>query len=188
MSGPKQYDFNPYNLRPDILQAIGLLIACSGQTEDIFESAVAGCLGLDIEYGLAVTTHMSMPLRVSVLKSAAEIRIDDLDALDELDDIIEVIEEAFSKRNAVAHNQLCRDPETEEVFSVKEVARISVQADLHSLSVDQIRNDALFVYEAGITLFRFLKTHGLNPNFPAEPRPRGHKSRAARKARRKQGM
>ena len=104
MTGPKEYDFDPYNLPSDLLHAIGLLIASSGQTEDIFESAVAGCLGLDVEYGLAVTTHISMPLRVSVLKSAAEIRIDDLDALDELDEIIEVIEDAFSKRNAVAHN------------------------------------------------------------------------------------
>lgn len=185
MAAFKQYDFSPYNLPPKALKAIGLLIACSTQTEDLLESAIAGCLGLDIEYGVAVTTHMPMPLRFSVLKSAAEIRIDDLDALDELDDLIDLLEEAFAKRNAIAHNQLCRDPETNEIFSVKEIARVSVKADLAPLTIDQIESDALFIYEAGMKLFQFLTRKGLKPSFPPAIRPRAHKTKAARKERRK---
>jgi hypothetical protein len=179
------YDYSPYSLSPKILKAIGLLIACSAQTEDIFEQAIAGALGLDFEYGMAVTTHMPMPLRLSVLRSAAEIRIDDLDALDELDDLLEEIEQAFGKRNAIAHHQWCSDPKTGATFTVKETARVSVQADLLPMSVDQIESDALFIYNAGLRLFQFLKTRGLQPPVPPSARPRGHKSKAARKERRK---
>ena len=184
MSAPK-YDYSPYNLPPEILRAIGLLIACSAQTEDIFKSAVAGCLGLDYEYGVAATTHMPMPLRLSVLRSAAEIRIDDLDILDELDDLIGLIEEAFSKRNAVAHHQWCSDPQAGETFTVKETARTSVQVDLLPMTVDKIESDALFIYDTGLKLFKFLNVRGLQPPIPSGRRPRAHKRKAVRKERRK---
>src|SRR5262245_39382817 len=78
MASYKEYDFDPQNLSHDLLAAIGLMTACAAQTEFCVEVGIAGCLGVDAEYGQAVTAHMAMPLRFSVLKSAAEIRIDDL--------------------------------------------------------------------------------------------------------------
>jgi len=115
MAGPNQpfeFDFNPYSLPPNLLRAIGLVSAAAGQTENIIEELIAGCLGIDSEYGSAVMLHMAMPQRFSALKAAAEIRIDDLDALDELDALLERAEKAFERRNSVVHHQWCIEPKT----------------------------------------------------------------------------
>jgi hypothetical protein len=180
----KYYDFDPRNLPQDLLVAIGLMTTSAAQTESCVDEAIAGCLGVDYVYGQAVTTHMTMPLRFSVLRSAAEIRIDDLDALDELDVLLDRIEEAFNKRNAVVHHVWCRDPETDNVVMVKETARRRVEIEAIPMSADQVRSDALFVYEAGIALLTFLKAHKLLAPFPPAPRPRWHKSKEERKKRR----
>jgi hypothetical protein len=185
MSGTfKEYDFDPRNLPQKLLAAIGLMTASAAQTENCVDTAIAGCLGIDVEYGQAVTTHMTAPLRDSVLRSAAEIRIDDLDALDELDALLDTINEAFKKRNAVVHHAWCRDPETNAVFTVKETARTRVETDLLPMSVDSVERDALFVYQAGMDLYSFLMRHSLFPPFQPADRFRGHKSKAARKKRR----
>src|SRR5258708_10037841 len=135
---------------------MGVMMTGAAQTEFCVETGIAGCVGIDAEYGQAITTHMAMPLRFSVLKSAAEIRIDDLDALDELDDLIERLEQAFGKRNDIVHHAWCRDPDTNKVFTVKESARVSVQTDLIPMSVNQLKNNPLFLYQPRMNLISFL--------------------------------
>ena len=184
MSGPVIYDFSPSNLPPDLLQAIGLTIACAAQTEDILNAAIGGCLGIDAEYNMAVTTHMSVPLKFSVLYSAAEIRIDDLDALDELDEILDAVDKALRARNTVAHNLFAVHPVTGKAHRIHHDARISVQVELTPVDITAIVGEAQTILEAGLNLGTFLQMHGLYPALPAG-RPRAHKSRAARKARRK---
>lgn len=179
------YDFGPDKLPPDFLAAIGLVTASWAQTENSVQTFIGACLGVDVEYAIAVTAHMSHPLRDDVARAVAEIRIDDLDALDELDTILNRVNEAAGKRNAVAHRSWCRHPETDEVFTVKETARGSVQVELIPMSVSAIKEDAAFIYEAGLDVVRLMIALGLEPSFPGI-RPRGHKSKAARKARRQQ--
>ena len=142
-----------------------------------------GCLGVDAEYGAAVTTHMSAPLRFSVLKSVAEIRIDDLDILDELDEQLVELETAFNKRNDLVHNQWARNPDTGDVFTVKEKARTRYEMDLIPMSIDGVKSDALFIYQTGMNFMTFLMTNGLLPPVPSG-HPRSHKSKAVRKKRR----
>src|SRR3954464_10947754 len=69
-------NFDPFNLPMKMLAAIGLITSCSSQTEHIIEEAIAGLLGVDVEYGFAVTTHMTAPHRDNVLRAVAEIRLD----------------------------------------------------------------------------------------------------------------
>jgi hypothetical protein len=156
-------DFDPRNLPQDMLAAIGLMTTSAAQTESCVKEAIAGCLGVDTKYGQAVTTHMTMPLRFSVLRSTAEIRIDDPDVLNELDALLKRIEKAFNKRNAVVHHTWCRDQDTGQVFTVKETARVRVEMDLIPMSADQVKSDALFVYQAGMDLYSFLMAHNLLP-------------------------
>ncbi len=179
------YDFNPKNLPPELLQAIGLAVASFAQTEQFIQEAIAGCLGVDAEYGKAITTHMPMPLRMSVLRSVAEIRIDDLDVLDELDHHLEQLNKAIEMRNALAHNQWSTNPSTGEIFTVKEQARSRLTTDLIPMSIDSAKIDAAFVYRTGIAFYQFLGLRNLLPEIPPVHRPRGHKSQAARKKRRK---
>jgi hypothetical protein len=183
-----EYDFNPNTLPRDLLEAIGLMTAAAAATEYTVEEAIAGCLGVDFEYGMAVTTHMAMPQRFSALLSAAEIRINDLDALDELDGLVDQLEEAFKRRNQVVHRSWCRDPMTDEVFVVKETARVRVETNLIQMTVEKVKEDAVFMYEAGMALDRFLSARKLFPPFPPEGRTRSHKSKTARAARRKRKL
>lgn len=184
----REYDFNPNTLPKELLEAIGLMTACAAQTEYVVQEAIAGCLGVDIEYGKAITTHMAMPLRFSALRSAAEIRIDDLDALDKLDELLSQLDDAFNRRNAVVHHSWCRDPMTDEVFTIKESARVRVETNLIPMTIDKVKSDALFVYQTGLDLQQFLSDHELSPPFQPEGRSRAHKSKAARTARRKTGL
>ena len=161
----KHYDVDPRNLPQDLLAAIGLMTTSAAYTESCVDEAIAGCLGVNVEYGQAVTTHMPMPLRFNVLRSAAELRIDE-DALDELDVLLSRLKEAFDKRHPVVHHMWCRDPETGNTVMVKETARKRVAMKTIPMSADQVKVDALFVYDAGIALFSFLKAHNLLPPFP----------------------
>lgn len=185
MPDHKIYEFNPLKLPPEYLQSIGLVSAASAHTEAVVNMAIGGCLCIDVEYNAAVTTHMSAPMRDNVLRAAAEIRIDSVDALDMLDEILDGVNEGFRKRNAYVHHSWCSDPETGQVFTVKQEARGSVDSELIPVTVDKIKEDAAFIYEAGISLMRFITLHKLFPTFPSQLRPRGHKTKAARKKRRK---
>jgi hypothetical protein len=178
-----EYDFDPRKLPAEYLQAIGLVAANSAQTEAIVQDAIAGCLNLDSEQGPAITTHMSMPLRFSALKAAAEIKIDDLDSLDMLDELIDAIEDAFDLRNSYLHHRWCRNPDTDQVYTVKEKARTRYEIELIPMSINAIKSDATAIYQSGINLYQFLIIRGLIPRF-APFRPRTHKSKPARKKRR----
>jgi hypothetical protein len=181
---PFNLDFNPYTLPPALLHSIGLVTAATGQTEDQIENLIAGCLGVDFEYGMAVTLHMTMPQRFSAARAAAEIKLDDLDALDQLDDLLDRAEKIFDMRNSVVHNQWAFESTTGRVFLVKESARRRVEADVTEMTIDGVREIAREMYNVGIALFEFTTKHGLVATFPTQPRPRSHKSRAARKKRR----
>jgi hypothetical protein len=183
MADFKVYDWNPYSLPRELLEAIGLVGAAFAQSEEIVQDAIAGCAGLDIEYGLAFTTHLSMPMRIDILRAVAEIRIDDLDALDELDEHLAQFEAAAKKRNDCVHNRWCIDPATGHIFRAKHSARGSVKVELIPTTVEQIRADAKFIYEVGMNLFVFLKLHGFAPDIANRP-SRAHKTKAARKRRR----
>jgi hypothetical protein len=179
------FDFDPLRLPPPYYEALGLIIACSAQTEDIVEQAIAGCAGLDNEYGKSITKHMAMPLRFSVLKSVAEIKIDDLDALDDLDDLIQAVDSALRKRNTYVHHSICFDKDRDIFLAVREDARTRYEVDLVPITVSEIKSDAMAIYNAGIALFEFLRRHNLLPALPPPGRARDHKSKAARKKRKR---
>jgi hypothetical protein len=114
------------NLPKELLESIGLAIATASQTEEALSLAIGGCLGVEIEFYIAATTHMTLPLKFSVLRSAAEIRIDDLDDLDELDGVLNDIDKALGNRHEIAHGEWRQDPETKQLFRVKKsLARAS---------------------------------------------------------------
>jgi len=181
---PYEFDFYPYSLPPDFLQAIGLVTAAAGQTESQIEELIAGCLGIDFEYGMAVTLHMAMPQRFNAARAVAEIRLDDLDALDQLDKLLDRAEKAFEDRNSVVHHRWAFEPATGSVFLVKQSARRRVESEVAEMTVAEINKIAREMYDVGMDLYAFSKKHSLLAAFPPVSRPRHHKSRAARKARR----
>lgn len=177
------YDFDPRNLPKEYLEGIGLCMTCAAHTQYVLEGAIWGCLGLDVEYGMAVTTHMPQPLRITTLKAAAEIKLEDPDLLDELDEIIATLETALSSRNNYAHQSWAVHPDTGDVYTVKIAARGSVTTELIPQTVDEIKSEALSIYDAGDSLWSFLIRNELVAEIPMN-RPLGHKTKSARKKRR----
>lgn len=179
--GNDPLDFEPANLPTEYLAALGLVSASASHTDSVIEMAVAGMLGIDGERGWAVTSHMSGPLRISALKSAAEIRLSDPRALDELDEIINRIEAAMGARNNMIHGSWCRNPATGQVFLVKQEARTHVVARSIPMTVDEIKLKAATLYEAGIDLMRLIMALDVMPALP-QPRQRGVNTPKERKA------
>lgn len=180
------FDFSPDNLPEGYLEAIGLVTAHWAQAEWALKTLIGSCLGVDILYAQAVTTHMPAPLRDSVARAVAEIRIEDLDVLDELDDILDRLNNAAVLRNNAAHRSWCRDQATGQVFAVVETARGSIKSELVPVSVDQIKADAAEINRATLALISFLSRNGLDPIFPDGEVDLSGRRKAVRKARRKQ--
>jgi hypothetical protein len=182
----RTFDFDPTALPAEILQALGFLVACSAQTEGIIQTAICGCLGVTALYGPAITAHMTAPLRDNVLRSVAQIRIDDLDTLDELDDILDGIKTAIAKRNLYVHGTIGRDEATGQFCVTRIESRGEVDSEAIPTSAKQIRDDATEILQCGLRLISFLMKYELSPRFPTAPIYRGHKSKTARKKRRKE--
>ena len=177
-------DFDPRKLPKEYLEAIGLVCTCYAQTEDHVQMAIAGLLGVDIEMGWGVSTHMSAPLRKSVIQSLSEIKFANLDDIETLDKLLEKVDQAASKRNHVVHQVWCRDVQTGEVLRVNTNAKARVSVEHKPISLEDLRAEAIFVYEAGIELFHFLTTKNLVPALPPRERSRLDKRKAIKHKRR----
>ncbi|WP_349363062.1 MAG: hypothetical protein ABL307_12550 [Roseitalea porphyridii] len=182
----RSFDFDPRKLPKPYLEAIGLACACYAQTEDNVQMAISGILGVDGETGWALSTHMTAPLRESVLKSLTDIKFDNLDDIEEFDRLMADVSEAATRRNRLAHNLWAVDEETGDVYQVSTQARKRVAVDVKPISLKAIRADAAFIYDAGIELLRFLMAKNLLPALPSAERPRFDKRKAIKNKRRKQ--
>jgi hypothetical protein len=155
--------------------------AAASSTDGVIEMAIAGMLGIDGEQGWAVTSHMSAPLRASVLKAAAEIALSDPHALDELDIHMEAIKKAAEARNDMIHGSWCVRHSDRTVFLVQQSARTHVEVSSRPVTVNEIKSKALALYEAGMGLMRFIMAVDMVPNLP-RVRERGVNTPKARKA------
>ena len=180
----RNLDFDPRNLPKEYQEAIGLACACYAQTEDHVQMAISGILGVDGEVGWAISTHMTAPLRESVLKSLTDIKFDELDLIEEFDRLMADVSEAANRRNRIVHNMWCVDEDTGEVFQVRTQARTRVSIDVPPIPLDSIKADAKFIYDAGIELLRFLIAHNLVPALPPRDRNRFDKRKAIKDKRR----
>lgn len=180
------YDFDPRNLPPEYLQAIGLVVAASAQTESVMQDFIGVLLGIDNMETLAVTTHMGARLKDQVARTLTELRAPHVEAVDEIDELLDAITAAWEKRNVVIHNAFVIHPETKEILSHRLRVRGSLQLELKPIAVEEIQAAATQIYEVGMDLMRFMMARGLGPSFRTEPlrEPlnRGKKARAERRA------
>lgn len=179
------YDFDPNNLPPDMLRAIGLVVAAAAQTEYVVQDFIGALLRIDNIQTRALTAQMSALLKDQVARSLAELEAPDIDELDAIDDLLDRVVRANELRNVIVHNAFMRDPTTGQVFSHRERARGSLQIQLAELSAQALERDATEIYEAGMELMRFMISRGIGPS---ERRPplrqapdRRPKARAARR-------
>jgi hypothetical protein len=181
------YDFDPRNLPPELLRAVGLITAASAQTEHIMQEFIGGLLGIDAMEAIALTNHMAGPLKDQVARALIELNGTSAWSVDTVDDLLDAIKAATDKRNILVHNALARHPETGEVFSIRYQARGSLSVSMQRVNIEQIEKDAALIYEAGINLMRFMLAFGITPRARTRvihsPLNRGKKERKMRKDR-----
>lgn len=179
------YDFDPRNLPPEMLRAVGLVATAASQTESITQDFISGLLGIDQFEGRALTTHMSAPLKDHIARAIAELNGPSMSEVDEIDDTLDRINAAIAKRNVIVHNALCRHPDTGEIFSFREQARGSLRISLQPVTAAEFEKDALLIYEAGMDLMRFMVSRGIAPRARSRPLHapinRGQKARTKRR-------
>jgi hypothetical protein len=162
----KLYDFDPRKIPPEFLQAIGLVIACSVQTENLVERAISDLLGLKTVPAHILTTHMSMQVRAGVLRSAGQMRWGASDTYKSFDALVTRVEAAIVERNRIAHLTWQTDPETGQIFTTRIQAKRGIKVHLEPITVDAIEAIAAEVYEAGLALSRFVGLAGVS--FPPD--------------------
>lgn len=179
------YDFDPHNLPSGYLEAIGLVIAAASQTESIMRDFIGALLNVDSVEVLALGLHLSVPQKNDIIRTLAELNAPMASEIDEIDDLLDKVGAAFDLRNKVAHNAFARHPETDEVQVLKQKARGSLQVALSPITVEELRQDAEVIYEAGMELMRFMISRGIGPKERLKPlyRPlnRTKKARADRR-------
>jgi hypothetical protein len=157
------YDFDPRNLPPEYLRAIGLFVAVSAQTENCLKDFVGSLLGIDNIQTIALATHMNIPLKMDIIRTLAELDAPNIAEMDKVDDLLDAIKSAFEERNVAVHNLLAIHPTTKEVFSYSLKARGKLRSELIPISIAEIEKSADKMYEAGMGLIKFMLLHGLEP-------------------------
>ena len=67
------YDFNPNNLPAEFLLAVGLVITCASQTEEIMPEFMGALLRADNVETIALGVHMSAPMQDDIIRAVAEL-------------------------------------------------------------------------------------------------------------------
>lgn len=180
------YEFNPNKLPDDYLRAIGLVISCASQTEEIMRSFLGALLGADIIETVALGTHMSLPMKDDIIRAVVELNAPSASAVDEVDDILDNIRAAMQLRNEVAHNAFAIHPDSGEIYSLREKARGSLQAEIKPVKVEELLAVADQVYGAGMALQEYMIKSGVGPRMREkqlrEPLNRKKKAREQRRA------
>lgn len=184
-SEPIIYDFDPRNLPPEILRAVGLVTTAAAQTESTLQDLIGALLGIDLAQTMAVTAQLSGAMKDQIARALIELCAPDTATVDELDELLDRVNAAMEKRNALAHSVLARNPETGEVFTYKESSRGAVKLRFTPVLAPKIEADAAEIYEVGMEVMRFITSRGLGPRAPDRPtREPLKRGKAARESRR----
>ncbi|MBR0649023.1 hypothetical protein GXW78_05065 [Roseomonas terrae] len=178
---PIIYDFDPRNLPPELLRAVGLVVAASARTEAIVQTLIGGLLQIDEIEAIALSAHMSAPLRDQIARSLMEINAVSPSLVHEVDALLDVIGEAARRRNAIVHNSFVQNPDTGQILSLREAARGSLRVELKPVTVEEIEQEAALIYESGMALYEFMTLYEIFPHDRTRsvglPLKRGKKAR-----------
>lgn len=179
------YDFDPRNIPPEYLQAVGLVAMASAQTESIMQDLIGGLLGIDNIEAMALSAHMAAPLKDKIARALIELNARTAEYVDLVDDLLDAVNEALARRNVIVHNPLIRHPDTGEILSHRLKARGSLQLELRPITVEEIQQDAALIYEVGVAVLQFMAFYGLRlaerTRAIFEPLNRSKKARAERR-------
>lgn len=183
-----EYDYDPMNLPQDVLQAIGLVIACAADAESGLDEAIAGLIGTDYERGKAISSHMNMPVKFGAVRSLAQTRFSGVLELDAINGILGELERSLAARNRYAHGVWATQKHDKTPVLIESKARNGVEVNVRIVDVAEVIEIAKGIKAASLSLVSFLNGANFVPDFPPIDRPRGHYGKKARTAHRNQSL
>lgn len=152
------YTFN-LPVRPEQLQAIGMVACEWSYLESIVEAAIWNLAGLHDDAGASITTHLGMPLRLDILMTLFRLHRDDGGEADRLDKMCEHIRHKLSpKRGAAIHTLWVEgDHGSPMTYSVR--ARGKLEHEKKGRPAAEIREVAALIAAQSAMLQEFLKGH-----------------------------
>lgn len=157
-----QYDFAPGNLPPGLHSALGHLVAASAQTESALNYVISALLGVSDNVGMTVTTNMTMPQRLSALRTAADLKLPQgSNQLQQLLALVTRADNAFSQRNKYVHRSWCRD-QSGRLHLIKQIARKRLEVQAEPATVEEVESAYSEMLQVGLLLASFPAAHGLS--------------------------
>src|SRR5690606_29810176 len=143
------FDYDPRNLPPELLKAVGLAITSWVQTENVIKQVIAGMLRLTFIQGLAVTTEMSNHHLLNALSTLADLEFDEHEQ-DLLAPLVKRLRKGCTARNELSHDQWYRHPKTNELFLRRDSAKGSIKISSVPRTVAEIEMAAAEIYQVGM--------------------------------------
>ncbi|MFC0242352.1 hypothetical protein [Rhodopseudomonas telluris] len=178
----KEYNFDPHAIPADLLAAIGEVAVASAHTEYVVELAIRGCGGSEAASSKGMTTRGATRSLENALNSiAASSNVDD--DRDRLGELLDQITYGFQRAAIYIHNSVCVDPQTGQCLIATRGDRGELSGELIPVTVAEIRAEADFIYQGGITLLAFLMQKKLLPTLRRSVRSSAQKGQMPRKRR-----
>lgn len=178
------YDFDPYNLPPKYLEAIGLVITTASQVENILQMFIGSLLGIDNAQSAALCTQMSFPLKENIIRTLSELEAPNIKELDKIDALLDAAGDAIEKRNKIAHACFSIHPTTKQIFMHRIKARSSLQLEKVLISAEDINQYANAIHKSGLDILNFMISRKITPINREKPlnksAKRGKKAREER--------
>jgi hypothetical protein len=142
----------------EYLTAIGRVCVQWGALEGMIEISIIKLANLDLydPRALILTSHLSVPLRLDILKSLVqELRIN-YPQLSRFDEIAPRLAQAQSARNRIIHGRWSLHPETGEVTVSRATARGTLKTKIEPVSLSDLEKIAKNIEAVSIDLYQMI--------------------------------
>lgn len=158
-------------LKPEHLQAIGMVSVEWSYLEHVVSEAIWDYAYIDHIHGRCVTSHMSVPMRLDVLKSLFFEHFGDSEQYKKLSTLVEKVKNVAGERNKIAHASWFESENvlgnTVTMATIK--ARGKLVMKLTDVNAEQIRQIADSIEDVGNQLAYFADTNPPPPSSEQKP-------------------
>jgi len=158
------YEFDPQKLPADFLSALGLTIASAAYADAVIVDAIGALAGLSLAENIAITSHMTGPVRADVVRTLAEDKIPDLNLRTEFLSRFNRLIESLKKRHLYAHALWFQDRQRTGIQFVSYSARGSIGVRSEFVTVATASDAAAAMRHATLDVSEFLIVHGFLPD------------------------
>ncbi len=136
------------------LEALGRVTYESGHLEHRIQTSIWGLLGLDTDTGRIITTHLTTPIRLHMLRALAHEKFDGAFRERLLKRVLKRVETAQTKRNTLVHGYLAlREGPKTLALTIKARGRLTVEGVIYTAKKINDLADELATATNLLTLF-----------------------------------